>query len=111
MRIILWSILACSAMRYNACAAVTIGDDCTEEEEGMLEATKKPNSTVDDDCYETLAEAHEIAQCTEQNGSYTWTYYASCTGGLKAVTNGTDFECQQSIIYDCDNTIFPEEED
>ncbi len=110
MRLILWSMFACSGMRYNACAAVRLGDPCTAEEEGELECTKRPKSDVDINCVETLREDHDIAQCTEQNGEYIWAYYDSCTDGLQAVTDGVNYDCIVSTVYDCDNTIHPDDD-
>ena len=71
----------------------------------MLECTKRSKSTIDIDCYETLLEDHDVAQCTEEQEGYIWTYYDSCTGGLQAITDGVQFECIQNQAYDCHDTI------
>ena len=62
------------------------------------------------DCVETLLEDHDIAQCTENEGEYSWTYYDSCTSGLQAITDGTNYDCIQSIVYDCNNVIHPDDD-
>ena len=98
--------LACNSMRYNGCAAVSIGDNCEAAEEGLLECTKKPSSTVDFYCIETLSEDHDIAQCTEQDGDYIWTYYASCSGGRQAITDGVEYDCIYDTVYDCDEEYY-----
>ena len=103
MRTVAWMILACGGMRYNACAAVTLGSDCSEEHMEQLECTKKPKSTVDDNCNEFLVEDHIIAQCILNNGQYTWQPYARCTDGMMAMTNGYDFECNYNQVYDCND--------
>ena len=105
MRIFLL-FLACNSMRYNGCAAVSIGDKCDATEEGLLECTKKPPSTIDSSCNETLSEDHHIAKCTALNGDFIWTYYDSCSGGRQAITDGVEYDCIYNIVYDCEDEYY-----
>ena len=104
MKTIFWTILACSGMRYSSCATVDLGELCEEEQLGMLECTERPPMIIDDSCYEYVTEDHDVAQCTETEGSYIWTYYDSCSSGLYATTNGVDFECKKGSVWDCHGT-------
>ena len=88
-------------MRFNACKAVDIGDECLSSQEGLLECTRLPGSTVDDDCLEYFSEDHIIAKCTKIGDQYQWVGYAACTDGLYCQTDGQDFQCEQSSIEDC----------
>jgi hypothetical protein len=111
MKTIFWSMMACGGMRYNACSTVHIGDSCSKEDLDVLECTKRPPVTVDNDCYEYVTEDHDIARCTKVGEEYIWSYHDSCTGGLYAITNGTDFDCIQGTVYDCNDEIVWDSDD
>lgn len=101
MKIVLWFLLACGAMRYNACKAVNIGEECSSTQVMQLECTRLPPSTADQDCVETFQNDHIIAQCKEVGSGYEWRRYASCTDGLYCITDGAKYDCEQSLSEDC----------
>lgn len=98
---ILWFLFACNSMRYNACDAVNIGEKCLADQEGQLECTRLPSSTVDADCVEHFLEDHIVAKCRKIGNHYEWRGYAACTDGLHCLTDGEDYQCEQSKIEDC----------
>ena len=101
MKILFWSLLACSSMRYSACQAVNIGDACSAEQAGELECTPLPSSVFDDDCNEYFLEDHIVAQCQKIDEHYQWQPIGACRDGLYCITNGQEYECDQSQVADC----------
>jgi len=101
MKFILFFVIACAGMRYSACNTVKLGEECSEAELHELECTKLPAFTITDDCYQVFLEDHIVAQCQKKGDHFQWMFYDSCSDGLYAQTNGTEFQCEQAIARDC----------